>query len=49
VDAATTLEAFSGLKIKIRFSEDIPNQARDDIKITESATIVNGRNPLRKA
>jgi putative SOS response-associated peptidase YedK len=41
VDATTILNAFSDLKIKIRFSEAMPNiQARDDIKITDTAPIV---------
>ena len=41
VDAATILTGFSDLKIKIRFSEDMPNiQARDDIKISDTAPIV---------
>jgi putative SOS response-associated peptidase YedK len=41
VDAATILEEFSDLKIKIHFSEGRPNiPARDDIKITETAPIV---------
>lgn len=41
VDAATIAEDFADLKIKIRFSEGVPNiQPRDDIKITDSAPIV---------
>jgi putative SOS response-associated peptidase YedK len=40
-DVAAILEAFSDLKIKIQFSEGTPNiQARDDIKITDTAPIV---------
>jgi putative SOS response-associated peptidase YedK len=41
VDAAAIFEVFADLKIKIRFSEGKPNiQARQDIKITDSAPIV---------
>lgn len=41
VEAAAIFEDFPGLKIKIRFSEGTPNiQARQDIKITDSAPIV---------
>jgi putative SOS response-associated peptidase YedK len=41
VDAAAILDEFSDLKIKIQFSEGRPNiQARDDIKITDTAPIV---------
>ena len=41
VDATTILETFSDLKIRVRFSEDMPNiQARDDIKITDTAPII---------
>jgi putative SOS response-associated peptidase YedK len=41
VDATSIAEDFSELKIRIRFSEGIPNlQARDDIRITETAPIV---------
>src|ERR1700722_2610125 len=40
-DAATLFEGFSQTRIKIRFSEGAPNiQAREDIKITDSAPIV---------
>ncbi len=45
VDAATIAEDFSELKIKINFSEGVPNiQPRDDIKITDSAPIVRAMN-----
>lgn len=41
VEASAIFEAFADLKIKIRFSEGTPNiQARQDIKITDSAPIV---------
>src|SRR5260370_15716336 len=41
VEASAILEGFADLKIKIRFSEGTPNiQARDDIKITDTAAIV---------
>jgi len=41
VDASTIAEDFEDLKIKIRFSEGIPNiQARADIRITDTAPIV---------
>ena len=41
VDAATIAEDFADLKVKIRFSEGVPNiQARADIKITDTAPIV---------
>ena len=41
VEASAILEDFADLKIKIRFSEGAPNiQARDDIKITDTAPIV---------
>jgi putative SOS response-associated peptidase YedK len=41
VEASAILEGFADLKIKIRFSEGGPNvQARDDIKITDTAPIV---------
>jgi putative SOS response-associated peptidase YedK len=40
-DAATLFEGFSQIRIKIRFSEGTPNiEAREDIKITDSAPIV---------
>jgi putative SOS response-associated peptidase YedK len=40
-DAATLFEGFSQTRIKIRFSEGAPNiEAREDIKITDSAPIV---------
>ena len=40
-DAATLFEGFSQTRIKIRFSEGTPNiEAREDIKITDSAPIV---------
>jgi putative SOS response-associated peptidase YedK len=40
-DAATLFEGFSQTRIKIRFSEGTPNiEAREDIKITDSAAIV---------
>jgi putative SOS response-associated peptidase YedK len=40
VEASAILEDFADLKIKIRFSEGAPNiQARDDIKITDTAPI----------
>ena len=41
VDAASIREDFSDLKIRITFSEGIPNiQPRDDIKITDTGPIV---------
>jgi putative SOS response-associated peptidase YedK len=41
VDAATIAEDFENLKIRIAFSEAVPNiQARADIKITDTAPIV---------
>lgn len=41
VDATTIFEEFADLKINIRFSEGTPNiEARDDIKITDTAPIV---------
>src|ERR1700687_39201 len=41
VETAAIFEDFADLKIKIRFSEGTPNiQARQDIKITDSAPIV---------
>jgi putative SOS response-associated peptidase YedK len=41
VDAATIAEDFADLKIKIQFSEGVPNiEARADIKITDTAPIV---------
>jgi putative SOS response-associated peptidase YedK len=41
VEASAIFEDFADLKIKIRFSEGTPNiQARQDIKITDSAPIV---------
>ena len=41
VEAAAIFEDFADLKIKIRFSEGAPNiQAREDIKITDTAPIV---------
>jgi putative SOS response-associated peptidase YedK len=41
VDAATIAEDFADLKIKIKFSEGVPNiEARADIKITDVAPIV---------
>ena len=41
VDAATIFEGFADLKIKIVASEGVPNiEAREDIKITDSAPIV---------
>jgi len=41
VEAAAIFEDFADLKIRIRFSEGTPNiQARQDIKITDSAPIV---------
>ena len=41
VEAAAIFEDFADLKIKIRFSEGMPNiQARQDIKITDSAPIL---------
>jgi putative SOS response-associated peptidase YedK len=40
VDAATIAEDFADLKIKIKFSEEVPNiEARADIKITDVAPI----------
>jgi putative SOS response-associated peptidase YedK len=49
VNVASIVEDFADLKIKIRFSEGVPNlEARQDIKITETAPIVRatdgGRN-----
>jgi putative SOS response-associated peptidase YedK len=50
VEGAAILEDFSDLKIKIRFSEGTPNiQARDDIKITDTAPIVRTVDGERKA
>lgn len=41
VDVASVVEHFSKLKIKISFSEGIPNlQPRDDIRISETGAIV---------
>lgn len=41
VDAASIIEDFADLKIRLRFPEGMPNiQARADIKITETAPIV---------
>ena len=41
VDAASIIEDFADLKIRLRFSEGMPNiQARADIKIRETAPIV---------
>lgn len=41
VEASSIFEDFADLKIKIRFSEGVPNiQARHDIKITDDAPIV---------
>jgi putative SOS response-associated peptidase YedK len=41
VDATTIFEEFADLKIDIRFSEGTPNiEARDDVKITDTAPIV---------
>jgi hypothetical protein len=41
VEVAAILEDFADLKITVRFSEGMPNiQARDDIKITDTAPIV---------
>lgn len=41
VEAAALFEDFADLKIKIRFPEGMPNiQARDDIRITDTAPIV---------
>ena len=41
VEPAVILQDFADLKIKIRFSEGLPNiEARDDIKITDTAPIV---------
>ncbi|MDQ2765046.1 MAG: SOS response-associated peptidase, partial [Pseudomonadota bacterium] len=41
VDASTIAEGFADLRIKIRFSEGVPNiQPRQDIKITDTAPIV---------
>ena len=41
VDASTIAEDFADLKIKIKFSEGVPNiEARSDIKITDVAPIV---------
>jgi putative SOS response-associated peptidase YedK len=41
VDAAAIAKDFADLKIRIRFSEGVPNlQAREDIKITDSAPII---------
>lgn len=41
VETAKIFEDFADLKIKIRFSEGAPNiQAREDIKITDTAPIV---------
>lgn len=41
VEVAAILEDFEDLKIKIQFSEGMPNiEARDDIKITDTAPIV---------
>ncbi|WP_454858652.1 SOS response-associated peptidase [Rhizobium binxianense] len=41
VDAASIAEDFADLKIRIRFSEGIPNlEPREDIKITDTAPII---------
>ena len=41
VDAASIVEGFADLKIKIRFSEGSPNiPAREDIKITDLGPII---------
>jgi len=41
VEVAAILEDFADLRIRIRFSEGMPNiEARDDIKITDTAPIV---------
>ncbi|RVM16490.1 SOS response-associated peptidase [Sinorhizobium meliloti] len=41
VDAASIMEDFADLKIKVRFGEGMPNiEARDDIKITDVAPII---------
>jgi putative SOS response-associated peptidase YedK len=43
VEAARILEDFADLRIEIRFSEGTPNiQAREDIRITDTAPIVRG-------
>ncbi|QPC91524.1 SOS response-associated peptidase [Mesorhizobium sp. INR15] len=43
VDVASIMEDFADLKIKIRFSEGMPNvEARQDIKITDAGPIVRG-------
>ena len=47
-DAATLFEGFSQTRIKIRFSEGTPNiEAREDIKITDSAPIVRAADSER--
>src|SRR5688572_17235162 len=48
VDAATIAEDFEDLKLRIAFSEGVPNiQARADIKITDTAPIVRTNEGLR--
>lgn len=43
VELASVIEEFEHLKIKIRFPEGRPNiEAREDIKITDTAPIVRG-------
>ena len=49
-DAATIFSDFSELKVKIRFPEGKPNpEAREDIKITDTAPIVRTINGEPKA
>jgi len=50
VEAGAIVEGFADLKIQIRFSEGTPNfQARDDVKITDTAPIVRGVDGERNA
>lgn len=50
VDVASIVDDFAELKIKIRFSDGRPNiEARDDIKITDTAPIVRTVDGMRDA
>lgn len=45
VDATSIAEDFADLKIKIRFSEGVPNlQPHEDIKITDTGAIIRASN-----
>ncbi|KEQ54776.1 hypothetical protein [Sphingobium chlorophenolicum] len=49
VNVASIAEDFEELKLKIKFSEGVPNVApRADIKITDAAPIVRGRRGSRR-